>query len=213
MQTVFVVGKVPDVRQTVTLSTLMTRHFDKFGAKLQTAPVKTGPRRFTVSPEKVEGVKNVLRHYNLAIRDLGWWVAQDVPAEMRRMNSNVYSFFKYARDRERSLRSFRLDADGGFLVMNDHHLLPIYLVPTKKRSWDALARLLAELAASFLDRDWLETAISTSSPVPETFVQAWCAVLKLDGPPKLQDPGEGDGDDATMTGASVISSKSTSGGG
>jgi hypothetical protein len=34
MQTVFVVGKVPDVRQTVPLTTLMKRHFDAHGAKL-----------------------------------------------------------------------------------------------------------------------------------------------------------------------------------
>jgi hypothetical protein len=213
MQTVFVVGKVPDVRQTVSLATLMVRHFDMFDPKLQPAPVKTGPRRFTVPLVKVEGVKNVLRHYNLAIRDLGWWVAQDVPAEMRRMNSNVYSFFKWARDRERSLRGVRLDPDGGFLVMNDHPLLPIYLVPTKKRSWDALAHLLAELAASFLDRDWLETAMSTSPVIPDSFVKGWCVILKLDGPPKPLENGDGDEDEAMLAGDPVGTSKTTSGGG
>jgi hypothetical protein len=129
------------------------------------------------------------------------------------MNSTVYSFFKYARDRERSLRNFRLDANDGFLIMNDQQLLPIYLVPTKKTSWDALAHLLAELAASFLDRDWLEAAVSTSSLVPDNFTRAWCAILKLDGPPKKSNDGDGSGDEVMLAVDPVGTSNTSSGGG
>jgi hypothetical protein len=214
MQSIFVVGKVPDTRQTVNLTTLMARHFDKFGAKLQPAPVKTGPRRFSVPTDKTEEVKSVLRHYNLAIRDLGWWVAQDVPAEMRRMNSTVYSFFKYARDRERRLRGFRLEADSGYLVMNDHQLLPIYMVPSKKNSWDLLVSLLADVADSFLEHDWLESAISTSSPVPEGFVSSWCKILKLDAPKQQMSESRIDDTDMDMmSSVSSVTPKTTSGGG
>jgi hypothetical protein len=119
LQSVFVLGKVPNVQQTVPLSTLFKRHFEKFGAKLLPTTGISKMRRFSVPAEKAEEVKHTIRHYNMAIRDLGWWVVQDAPPALRRMNSTAYAFFKFGREQQPLIRNFCFEADGGYLTMDD----------------------------------------------------------------------------------------------
>jgi hypothetical protein len=176
LQTIFVIGKIPNERQSVSLSTLIQRHFQVHEAKVLPVLGKAKTRRFSVPVEKVDGVKNTIRHYNLAIRDLGWWVTQDAPPALRRMNSNAYAFFKFARDRFSPLRNFHFEVEAGYVSVSDTPLLPVYLIPTKQQKWVLLAPLLTELVANYLGKDWLETAASAFS-VPDDFVTRWCSVL------------------------------------
>jgi hypothetical protein len=177
MRSVFVVGKIRDVRQTVPLSTLMKRHFNVFGASLTTTAGKGGTFRFSVAADKIEDVKSTIRHYNMAIRDLGWWVVQDAPPALRRMNSNAYAFFKMAREEFSLIRNFRFEAEDGYLKMNDSPFLPVYLVPNKKDCWKKLASLLTELVIDYVDKDWL-TAVTTEFTVPENFTTRWFKLLR-----------------------------------
>ncbi len=177
LQTIFVIGKVPDARQTVTLATVLQRHFEIHGAKLLPVVGKTFTRRFSVPVDKVEATKNTMRHYNLAIRDLGWWIVQDAPPALRKMNSNAFAFFKYAKSQFKPLRRCRFDAEDGYVLMDDLRLFPVYLIPTKKSNWKPLSQLLTELLADFLEVDWLDSASAPRS-VPETFVAKWCSVVK-----------------------------------
>jgi hypothetical protein len=177
MQAVFVVGKIRDMRQTVPLPTLVKRHFEAFGAKLYPTVGKGGTARFSVAPDKIEDVKCTIRHYNMAIRDLGWWVVQDAPPALRRMNSNAYTFFKMARDQFSLIRQFRFEAENGYLTMNDRPFLPVYLVPNKRDSWKKLAALINELVIDYVDTDWL-TAVTSEFVVPENFGTRWCQILR-----------------------------------
>ncbi len=103
---IFVIGKVPDAPPTVLLATAMKRHFEQYGAKLLPAVGKATIRRFSIPDDKVGQAKETLMHYNLAIRDLGYWVVQDSPPALRRMYSNVYAFYKFRRDLLPFLRRF-----------------------------------------------------------------------------------------------------------
>jgi hypothetical protein len=182
IQTIFVVGKVPDSHPSVSLTTLMQRHFEQYGAKLFPQAGKSKTRRFSVPLDKVEDTKMTIRHYNLAIRDLGYWVVQDAPPALRTMNSNAFAFFKQAKDRFGVLRKFRFEAEDGYLTVNDTPFLPVYLVPVKQNKWKALAALLTELVADLLNVEWLETATS-SLEVSDELKSKWCAVLQSEGEP------------------------------
>jgi hypothetical protein len=179
MQTIFVVGKVPSVRPTVSLTTLMKRHFEQHGGKLLPTGGKSRTRRFAVPVDKIDDTKGTIRHYNMAIRDLGYWVVQDAPPALRKLNSNAFAFFKYAKDIFKILRRFRWEAEAGYVTVDELPFLPVYLVSCKKKKWKALAGLLTELVADVLEKDWLETA-SSALKIPDDFVTKWCAVLERD---------------------------------
>ncbi len=189
LQTIFVIGKVPDVPQTVSLSTVLQRHFVTHGAKLLPVVGKSFTRRFSVPLDKVEATKSTVRHYNLAIRDLGWWIVQDTPPALRKMNSNAFAFFKYSKGLFKPLRHCRFDAEDGYVLMDELRLFPVYLIPTKQLQWKRLSQLLAELVADFLDVDWLDSAAAPRS-VPERFLAKWCAVIKQ---PEVNDGDDSDG--------------------
>jgi hypothetical protein len=179
LQTIFVIGKVPSVRPTVSLTTLMKRHFEQHGGKLLQTGGKLRTRRFSVLVDKVDLTKGTIRHYNMAIRHLGYWVVQDVPPALHKLNSKAFAFFKYAKDVYTSLRRFRWEAEAGYVTVDELPFLPVYLVSCKRKKWKALAALLTELVASVLEKDWLETA-STALQIPDDFVNKWCSVLERD---------------------------------
>jgi hypothetical protein len=105
------------------------------------------------------------------------------------MNSTAYAFFKFARENYSLVRQFRLETDGGYLTMDDVPILPVYLVPAKKSFWLALAALLTDLVADYVQKDWLETATATYK-IPEWFTEKWCEVLKKGGASdsEMEDP-------------------------
>jgi hypothetical protein len=193
LQSVFVLGKIPNEQQTVSMGTLLQRHFGKFGVKLLPAVGKAQTRRFSVPPEKVDEVKHTIRSYNLPIRDLGWWVVQDAPPALRRMNSTAYAFFKFARDHCPLLRKFRFEAEGGYLTMGEVPFLPVYLVPTKKTTWKQLAELLTELVIDHIEKDWLQTVVA-GFKLPKGFSAKWCAIVQSDGGDKRDTRAEGPSD-------------------
>jgi hypothetical protein len=164
VQTIFIVGKVPKARQAVSLNTLMQRHFDVNGARLLLLVGKSMTRRFSVQLEKVKATSATVRHYNLAIRDLSYWVVQDAPPALRKMNSNAYAFFRYAKSRFSPLRRYKFEAEDGYVSVDDVPFLLVYLVPTKQSKWRSLAEPLTELVADCLSKDWLETAMTEFEP-------------------------------------------------
>jgi hypothetical protein len=180
MKSSFVVGVIDGQPPSVSVQVLLQRHFSECNAKLLPKAGKSGVRRFTVDLDKVERAKNEIKHYNMAIRDLGWWVVQDAPPALRAMNSIVYKFFKSAKEWFPLLRKFRFETEEGYATMNEVPLVPVYLVPKKEELWKKLAGLLTEVIADFLDLEWIETACARVS-VPENFMSRWCAVLKEGG--------------------------------
>jgi hypothetical protein len=213
MQSIFVVGKVPGTHASVSLTTLMQRHFVEHGAKLLPQQGKSRTRRFSVPMDKVESAKNTVRHYNLAIRDLGYWVVQDAPPALRKLNSNAYSFFKSAKKNFQVLRRFRFEAEGGYIMIDDVPFLPVYLVPTKQLKWKALGSLLTELVAEFLDREWLETATSQIA-VPADFAGKWCTILDGVEMAEIETPSSpGEEDDEMFDAENEDEPGSASGGG
>ncbi len=214
LQTIFVVGKVPGTRPSVSLTTLMQRHFEEHGAKLLPQAGKARTRRFSVPLDKVESVKNIVRHYNLAIRDLGYWIVQDAPPALRKLNSNAYAFFKSAKSNYGVLRRSRFEVESGYVMIDDVPFLPVYLVPMKQKKWKALAGLLTELVANFVDSEWLETATSQFT-VPPDFAGKWCAILERDEQLELpvEQPGTADDDDEMFDFDAEEEKQTTSGGG
>jgi hypothetical protein len=182
LKTIFVIGKVPGARPTVSLMTLLQRHFVQLGAKLIPTAGKTRTCRFSVPEEKVNSTRDVIRHYNLAICDLGYWIVQDAPPALRKLNSNTFTFFKFAKDCFQPLRRFRFEAEGGYVLVDDVPFLPVYMVSSKKAKWKALATLLTELVADGLERDWLDAA-STPLTILDKFVEQWCSVIQQDSSP------------------------------
>jgi hypothetical protein len=174
-----VIGKVPNTRPSISLTTLIQRHFEQVGAKLMPSLGKARTRRFTVPEDKVDQTQDIIRLYNLAIRDLGYWIVQDAPPALGKMNSNAYAFFKAAKSTYSTLRRSRFEAEGGYVTMDDLPFLPVYMVTTKKSKWKALAALLSELVADVDESDWLKTAVSPLK-IPDNFVDRWCAVLQRD---------------------------------
>jgi hypothetical protein len=179
MQATFVIGIIPGERPSVSVRTLLERHFSKHGAKLLAASsaVKSRVRRFSVPVENVPEVKSVIRHYNLAIRDLGWWVMQDTPPALRTLYSTAYNFFKLAKEQFTILRRFRFEAEEGYATINGTPFMPVYLIPKRQTAWKKLAALLTEVVADYLDKDWLETACSRLT-VPDAFHQRWCDIIE-----------------------------------
>ncbi len=179
MSAIFVIGIVPGVRPSVSIRTLLDRHFSKYGGKLLPTPstVKSCTRRFSVPVENVPEVKAVIRHYNLAIRYLGWWVTQDAPPALRMLYSTSYSFFKFIKDQFQILRRFRYEAEDGYATINGVPFTPVYLIPKKQTAWKKLGGLLTELVADFLDLDWVESACSRLT-VPDTFHQRWFEIIE-----------------------------------
>jgi hypothetical protein len=179
MSATFVIGIIPGERPSVSIRTLLERHFTKYGAKLLPTPstVKSRTRRFSVPVENVSEVKSVIRHYNLAIRDLGWWVTQDSPPALRMLYSTSYSFFKFIKDQFSVLRRFRYEAEDGYATINGVPFLPVYLIPKKQTAWRRLGALITEIVADFLDRDWMESVCSRLT-VPDTFNQRWCDIIE-----------------------------------
>jgi hypothetical protein len=180
MQTAFVVRVIDGQTPSVSIQVLLQRHFADCGVKLLPQAGKSGVRRFIVKPDKVGRAKNEIKHYNMAIRDLGWWVVQDAPPALRAMNLVVYKFFKAAKEWFPLLRKFRFETEGGFATMNEVPIVPVYLVPRKETLWKKLASLLMEVVADFLDLEWLETACSRMV-IPENFTSRWCSILKEAG--------------------------------
>jgi hypothetical protein len=179
LKTIFVIGKVPKARPTISLSTLLKRHFEQVGAKLLPAVGKMRTRRFSVPEDNVDQTRDIIRMYNMAIRDLGYWIVQDAPPALRKMNSNAYAFFKMAKSIYQPLRRSRFEAEGGYVTVDDQPFLPVYMVSTKKSKWKALAALLMELVADASDNDWLEMAVEPMK-IPDDFVDKWCAILQRD---------------------------------
>jgi hypothetical protein len=210
MRTIFVIGKVPNSRQAVSLTVLLQRHFEEHGAKLLPLLGKARTRRFSVPSDKVEITKETVRHYNLAIRDLGYWVVQDSPPALRRMNSSAFAFFKFCKDRFKPLRRFRYEAEGGYVFIDDTQLFPVYMVPTKQSKWSALAKLILELTMDWLCVDWLEAA-SAPFELPATLMENWCAVLQSAGGEEEEEPETPDDEDITDT--HMPDAAATSGGG
>jgi hypothetical protein len=106
-------------------------------------------------------------------------VVQDAPPALRKLNSNVFAFFKNAKANFSLLRRSRYEVEGGYVTIDDVPFIPVYLVPTKQQKWKALAALLTELVANFDDSEWLET-VTNQFTIPPDFTAKWCAILESD---------------------------------
>ena len=164
-------------------------------------------RRFRVHPAHIAVTKQMARDINSEIRSIGWWIQQETPNELRRMNGVAVKFFVEAKKVEPALRKYNFDVECGYITINGSEMVPVFMIPEDTQKWSQLATLLVDIVKESTNLPWLER-IANPPKMNYELLKKWGAIVGYKPTRGLFDSMVGDGATASPRSASDTSSES-----
>ncbi len=139
---------------------------------------KSQVKRFCVQLDQLAAFQANLEVYEPQIRAEGWWIAVDLPLELRSLRSNAFQFFKEARSLHQNIRAAYLDIshDSGYVTVDGLDLVPVYMVPRDKKKWPSLIMLLTRIVDSVREVEWT-VRITASMSIDSALVREWADIV------------------------------------
>lgn len=160
---VFVVGHAMDaagnpVHTILTVKEVLLKYFSTVDYELLTTNPNsvTSVRRFRVHPAHPSVTKQIARDINSELCSKGWWIQQETPNKLRKINGVATKFFMEAKKTEPTLRRYTFEVDCGYITIDGTSILPVFMIPEDIQKWAGLAKLLAESVKVLLDLPWLQ---------------------------------------------------------
>jgi hypothetical protein len=140
--------------------------------------------RVTVHPEDVHTMKIRARDNWRVVKDVGWWIGQENPADLRQMQINAIRFVMETKTVCNELRRFYVEVEDGFLRFQGAPFIPVYMVPTNKEKWPELANILLKILVSLRSLNWVDRFRKASQlrKVEPALVDEWNSVLRASEP-------------------------------
>ncbi len=108
-----------------------------------------------VHPDDVHVMKLRCRDCWRAVKETGWWIGQENPTDIRKMEVNAFRFIMEAKNECDELRRYYLEAEEGFVRYARVPFLPVYLVPEDPQKWPELASILLQMVESIQSKNWV----------------------------------------------------------
>ncbi len=139
---------------------------------------KSQVKRFSVGKEDLPNFQANLELYDPQIRADGWWIAVDLPPELRALRSNAFQFFKETKALYSDIRATYLDVshDSGFVTVDGIDFIPVYMVPRDKKKWPPLITIFVRVIESVLGLEWT-VRITSSVSIDPGFVREWAEAM------------------------------------
>jgi hypothetical protein len=128
-----------------------------------------------VHPDDVHLMKLRCRDIWRTVRDLGWWIGQENPADLRQMEVNAFRFIMEAKNVCVELRRYYLEAEEGFIRYARVPFLPVYLVPDDQEKWPELADVLWRMVQTIQSKNWV-TRIRGVKRLDRKLLDEWNSV-------------------------------------
>ncbi len=162
----FLVGEVErkaedgvQLRPAIPYSQVVRESFD--GVRYKLGPLSTARSnglklgKVFVHPEDVHLMKLRCRDTWRATREMGWWIGQENPADLRRMEVNAFRFIMEAKNTCVELKRYYIEAEEGFIRYARVPFLPVFLVPEDQEKWPELAPILGKMVQSIQSKNWV----------------------------------------------------------
>jgi hypothetical protein len=118
------------------------------------------------------------------IRNLGWWVAQESPKELRDMETNAFRFFMEIKKKHAekcpALKRHYLEVSDGFLKVGGVPLLPVFKIPTDTEKWGQLAPILHKMICEVMASDWV-SRFKKPKAVSQALYDEWGEITEPSG--------------------------------
>lgn len=137
--------------------------------------------RVTVHREDVHAMKLRVRDGWRGARELGWWVGQENPVDLRQMETNAFRFIMETKKECDGLRRFYLEVDDGFLRFQGSPFLPVYMIPTDKELWPQLAEVLLKIVQSLRAVSWIDRFRHDLRKLDPGLLEEWNSIFRLSG--------------------------------
>jgi hypothetical protein len=135
--------------------------------------------RVTVHPDDIHTAKLRIRDGWREAKDLGWWVGQESPIDLRQMETTAFRFIMETKTMCDGLRRFYLEVEDGFLRFQGAPFLPVYMVPANKELWPALAEVLLKMVQSIRSLGWLDRFRHDLRKVEPGLLDEWSCIIKF----------------------------------
>jgi hypothetical protein len=114
-------------------------------------------------------------------RDLGWWVGQENPVDLRQMETNAFRFIMETKKECEGLRRFYLEVDDGFLRFQGAPFLPVYMIPADKELWPRLAEVLLKMVKSLRAVSWIDRFRRDLRKLDPGLLEEWSSIFRMSG--------------------------------
>jgi hypothetical protein len=135
--------------------------------------------RVVVHPEDVHTMKLRVRDGWREAKDIGWWVGQESPADLRQMETNAFRFVMETKTMCEKLRRFYLEVDDGFLRYQGAPFLPVYMIPADKNLWQDLAEVLFKMVESLRSVSWVDRFRVGLRKLEPFLLDEWNGIIKF----------------------------------
>jgi hypothetical protein len=157
--------------------------------------------RFLVHRDDLHQAKMTLRDRGREIRNLGWWVAQECPKELRDMETNAFRFFMELKKKHSAkcpaLKRHYLEVSDGFLKAGGTPLVPVFSIPNDVEKWPKLAPILNKMIEEVMSCDWV-SRFKKPKPISQALYDEWGDITE----PREGEDWESAGDDSDGPGDS-----------
>jgi hypothetical protein len=133
-------------------------------------------------------------------RDLGWWVGQETPVDLRQMETNAFRFIMETKSMCDELRRFYLEVDDGFVRFQGAPFLPVYMIPVDKELWPELAGVLLKMVLSVKSASWVDRFRRDLRKLDPGLLEEWNDIFKLTGEEERSPRTESDGESIRLLG-------------
>jgi hypothetical protein len=176
---------------------ILTDYFGGLKIEIAQGQGKTQVKRLRVEKTNLSDFRANLDVYEFQIRSDGWWIAPDLPPDLRLLRSTAFKFFKEARSLYDTVRATFLDVslDSGWVTIDGVEFVPVYLIPKDAKKWPILHPIFERAVAEVLAIEWVAKK-TTAVQVDPTLVQEWADAVGLKAPARSED--DRDSSDAEM---------------
>jgi hypothetical protein len=176
-----VIGVVPAPK---TVQQVFHDYFARIKFEIIPAMGKSQIRRLRVAKDHLNIFRENLELYEMQIRSDGWWLAQDLPPELRLLRSNAFKFYKEAKSLYTTVLAvyFDVSLNSGYVTVDGIELFPVYMVPKDHGKWAALFPIFQRIVDLILAVEWVDKKTS-AVPVSPELVQEWADAVGMSAPP------------------------------
>jgi hypothetical protein len=152
---------------------------------------KSQIKRLCVDKERVNDFQANLELYDQQIRADGWWIAVDLPVELRAMRSTAFKFFKEVKAMHQDVRSTYLDVShsSGYVTVDGIDFVPVYMIPRDVKRWPNLIPLFVRVLDFVKNIDWTDRITAKVHIDPE-LTEKWAEEVGASLPVSRRQLGE-----------------------
>ncbi len=186
MENCFAMGRV--VTDTVvghlsppkTVKQILDSYFGGLNIEIAQGAGKSQIKRLRVDKLSLEDFRANLEVYEFQIRSDGWWLAQDLPPDLRVLRSNAFKFFKEARAMYETVKATFLDVSlfTGCVVIDGVEFVPLYLIPKTQKKWPALFPIFRRAVDEVLAIEWVEKKTAVRR-ISSELMQEWAGAVGM----------------------------------